>query len=224
VATRTRTTSDDTSPICLLGGGGHALVVAEAARLRGQEIIGFYDDSTSGSLLHYVARWLGRLDDATSHEQSFAMILAIGNMQVRKRIQQEAGLQYARVIHPTSVISAKSFVGDGSFVGAGAVLNCNAEVGQHAIVNTRAVIEHDCKISVNVHVGPGAVLGGGVQIGSDTLVGINATIKPAITIGANCIVGAGAVVVNDVSDNEIVVGVPAKPVKRDEFVRRRRSA
>lgn len=197
------------------------MVVAEAARLRGQEIIGFYDDSTSGSLLHYVARWLGRLDEAGTQEHAGSMILALGNMEVRKRLQQVTGTRFASVIHPASVVSAKSLVGAGSFVGAGAVVNCNAEVGQHAIVNTRAVVEHDCELSVNVHVGPGAVLGGGVQIGSHTLVGINATIKPAVRVGANCIVGAGAVVVRDVSDNQIVVGVPAKPVNRDEFTRRR---
>ena len=196
------------------------MVVAEAARLRGQEIVGFYDDSTTGSLLHYVARWLGRLDDAINAGQSTPMILAIGNMQVRKRLHRSEDISFARVLHPTSVVSAKSFIGDGSFVGAGAIVNCNAEVGQHAIVNTRAVIEHDCEINVNVHIGPGAVLGGGVRIGSHTLIGINATVKPAVKIGQNCIVGAGAVVVSDVSDNQIVVGVPAKPVHRDEFIRR----
>ena len=196
-------------------------MVAEAARLRGQKVVGFFDDSTSGSLLHYVARWLGRLEDAITPKQPAPMILAIGNMQIRKRLQQNVAIQFGRVIHPTSVVSAKALVGDGSFIGAGAIVNCNADVGQHAIVNTRAVIEHDCELSVNVHVGPGAVLGGGVRIGSHTLVGINATVKPAITIGENCIVGAGAVVVSDVSDNQIVVGVPAKPVRPDEFARRR---
>jgi UDP-2-acetamido-3-amino-2,3-dideoxy-glucuronate N-acetyltransferase len=44
-------------------------------------------------------------------------------------------------------------------------------------------------------------------------IGANATILPGITIGENAMVGAGAVVVNDVPDNTLVVGNPAKVVR-----------
>ena len=41
-------------------------------------------------------------------------------------------------------------------------------------------------------------------------VGIGATVKQDITIGKWSVVGAGAVVVNNVPDNAVVVGNPAR--------------
>jgi acetyltransferase-like isoleucine patch superfamily enzyme len=45
-------------------------------------------------------------------------------------------------------------------------------------------------------------------------IGSGAVILPGITIGAGAIVGAGAVVTRDVSDGAIVVGNPAKVLRR----------
>lgn len=41
----------------------------------------------------------------------------------------------------------------------------------------------------------------------------NATILPGVTIGENSVVAAGAVVRNDVPDNTVVAGIPARVVK-----------
>lgn len=43
-------------------------------------------------------------------------------------------------------------------------------------------------------------------------IGANSTIIGSVTIGENSIIGAGAVVTKDVKTNQIVVGVPAKPI------------
>ncbi len=45
-------------------------------------------------------------------------------------------------------------------------------------------------------------------------VGANATILPGIKIGQNSMIGAGSVVISDVPNNCVVVGNPAKIVKR----------
>ena len=49
-----------------------------------------------------------------------------------------------------------------------------------------------------------------VAIGADTWVGAKATVTPGVTIGARCTVGAGAVVTDDVPDDHLAVGVPAR--------------
>ena len=52
-----------------------------------------------------------------------------------------------------------------------------------------------------------------VTIGNDVWIGGNVTILPGVTIGNNVVVAAGAVVTEDVPDNYLIRGVPAKKVK-----------
>ena len=51
-------------------------------------------------------------------------------------------------------------------------------------------------------------------IGDNVIVYAGAKIVGGIHIGDNCIVGANAVVTNDVPDNSIVGGIPAKVIKK----------
>ena len=53
-----------------------------------------------------------------------------------------------------------------------------------------------------------------VYIGHDTWLGHGAIIMPDVKIGNGAVVGSGAIVTKDVDPYTIVVGVPAKPIKR----------
>jgi acetyltransferase-like isoleucine patch superfamily enzyme len=53
-----------------------------------------------------------------------------------------------------------------------------------------------------------------VKIGASTWLGQNAIILPGVMIGKHCVVGANSVVNKDIPDFSIVVGVPAKVIKR----------
>lgn len=53
-----------------------------------------------------------------------------------------------------------------------------------------------------------------VTIEDDVWVGANAVILPGVTIGEHCVVAAGAVVTKDVPPHSLVVGVPAKVIKK----------
>jgi acetyltransferase-like isoleucine patch superfamily enzyme len=55
---------------------------------------------------------------------------------------------------------------------------------------------------------------GPIVIEDDAWIGAGAIILPNVTIGQGAVVGAGAVVTKDVPPYTIVVGVPARPIKR----------
>jgi maltose O-acetyltransferase len=55
---------------------------------------------------------------------------------------------------------------------------------------------------------------GKIVIKDDAWIGAGVIILPEVTIGEGAVVGAGAVVTKDVPPYTIVVGVPAKPIKR----------
>lgn len=203
-----------TGKLVLIGGGGHALVVAEAAELGGWELWGCYDDADTPRLASGFphARHLGRLADATGGFEH-AWIVAMGEIGDRRRwLDRLTGAEPAAavVIHPWAVVSPSAKLGAGVFVGPAAVVHTRATVGAHAIVNTAAVIEHECDVGANSHIGPGAVLAGSVRVGDDTLVGMGALVMPGVTIGRGCVIGAGAVVRRPVADGARVAGVPAR--------------
>jgi phosphonate metabolism protein (transferase hexapeptide repeat family) len=51
-------------------------------------------------------------------------------------------------------------------------------------------------------------------IGHDVWLGHAAVIMPGVTVGTGAVVGAGAVVTKDVAPYDIVVGVPAHPIRK----------
>ncbi|AKP03934.1 DapH/DapD/GlmU-related protein [Companilactobacillus pabuli] len=55
-----------------------------------------------------------------------------------------------------------------------------------------------------------------VHLKKNSWIGAGAIVLPGITIGKNSIVGAGSVVTKDVPDNAVVVGNPAKVIKKLE--------
>lgn len=57
-------------------------------------------------------------------------------------------------------------------------------------------------------------LPGPIIIKRNAWIGAGATILPSVTVGENAVVAAGAVVSRDVPSNTVVVGNPAKVVKR----------
>lgn len=55
---------------------------------------------------------------------------------------------------------------------------------------------------------------GGVRIGNDVWIGFGVIILPGVTIGDGAIVGAGSVVAKDVPPYGVVVGNPARTIKK----------
>lgn len=53
-----------------------------------------------------------------------------------------------------------------------------------------------------------------ITIGDDCWIGGNSVICPGITIGKGCVIGAGSVVTQDIPDNSLAVGNPAKVIKQ----------
>lgn len=133
----------------------------------------------------YPGGWL-RQPDGDDRVQQFAPELHIGD-----RVTATGGLQIAvfeRVIIEEDVMfAANVFVADGT----------------HA--SDRGDVPF--KYQGIGHVAP-------VRIGRGAWIGQNAVISPGVTIGAQSIVGANAVVTRDVPENAVVVGAPARVIRR----------
>jgi acetyltransferase EpsM len=202
--------------LVLLGGGEHARVVLDAARLSGEwNVIGFTDPSATTALLGDGLTRLGE-DDAVETVDA-AGVVAVGGTadggtraRIANAVQPRGG--WATVIHPSAVVAADSTISAGAVLLAGVIVNPGAMIGAHAIINSGAVIEHDVHIGELTHIGPAVAVGGGARIGSRVFVGIGARIRDHIAVGDDAVIGMGAVVVANVDPGTTVIGVPARAV------------
>ena len=203
--------------LAILGAGGHARVVADAAEACGWLEIILFDDAWPDVPQE---PWpvLGVGSDLETRLADFdGVVVAIGANSVRldkHRRLTRLGAQMTSIIHPAATVSRHTVLGPGSVVFAGAVINPGVQIGHAAIINSAATIDHDCRLGHGVHVSPGANIAGGVEIGNETWVGIGASVRELVSIGARAIVGAGCAVVASIPDDLTVIGVPARPLQK----------
>ncbi|MDR7039667.1 sugar O-acyltransferase (sialic acid O-acetyltransferase NeuD family) [Methylobacterium sp. BE186] len=137
----------------------------------------------------------------------------------RQRAAREAAeagfLRPFSLIDPSVAAPRRLDLGPGCYVNAGCSLGAASRFGAHVFVNRGASVGHHAQLSDFVSLGPGVVLAGHVALGRGSVVGAGATILPERSVGANAVVGAGAVVTRDVPEGCLVLGNPARIVRRD---------
>ena len=122
---------------------------------------------------------------------------------------------------------------------AGAIIGRNCNINAHVLIENDVIIGDNVTVKSGVQLWDGTRIENDVFIGPNATftndlmprskkypgkflevtlkqgcsIGANATLLPEVTVGINAMVGAGAVVINDVPDNAVVVGNPAKIIR-----------
>ncbi len=216
--------------IVILGAGMHGKVVAHTLRrmpaFAEAELI-FLDDDASLKGRRVagveVVGGLGDYPQLVGDGRPWGAIVGVGNKHLRLRSGIFEGIRRSAATpvtarHPTAIVDDEREVGAGCYLGPGVIVNVFASVGENCVIYSGAVVEHECRLEDNVYVGPGVVFTAGVQVGRDTLIGAGSRLAPFCKVGSRVAVGAGSVVVADVADQQVVAGIPARPIgaNRDE--------
>jgi sugar O-acyltransferase (sialic acid O-acetyltransferase NeuD family) len=210
-------------PLIIIGASGHAKVVIDIFIKSDQyQILGLLDDRIEKGTEVSGLMILGKVEILTSLLLKFkncVVFVAIGDnwtrhLVVEKLLKTKPDLDFASAIHPSAQIGIDVKIGNGVAIMAGAIVNSGTSVEDFGIINTNSSIDHDCHLGKFSSLAPGVTTGGNVKIGDFSSVSIGATILHGKSIGNQSVVGAGSLVVKDVSDFEVVYGVPAKLIRK----------
>lgn len=119
-------------------------------------------------------------------------------------------------------------IGNNVSIGTGSVVEHHITIEDGVRIHSQAFIPEYSILKEGCWIGPNVVLTNalhplcpkvreclkGPTIGRNSKIGANVTILPDVTIGDNALVGSGSVVTEDVPDAVVVVGNPAKVIKR----------
>jgi tetrahydrodipicolinate N-acetyltransferase len=130
--------------------------------------------------------------------------------------------KYKARIEPGAIIRDLVEIGDNCVIMMGAVLNIGAVIGERTMIDMNVVVGGRAIVGKNCHIGAGTVLAGVIEppsaapviIEDDVLIGANAVVLEGVKVGKGAVIAAGSVVVKDVEPYMVMIGVPAKPIKK----------
>lgn len=213
--------------IIILGTGGNSIDILDTMNdinARHQtpiyQCVGFLDDNETnwGDTLHGAAI-LGPLKSAAKY-QDCHFVNGIGSPQnfwKKHEIIAKTGVptdRFETIVHPTASVSTMSSLGLGTVVFQSAVLTSNVKIGNHVVILPNTVVSHEVIVGDFTCIAGGACISGRVTIGQSCYLGTNCCITGDAVIGDNCLIGMGSVVLGNVPKNSVVVGNPARFLRK----------
>lgn len=181
----------------------------------------FVDDGLAGGSVNG-SRICSLRDFSTMPADRHRIVVAIANGRIRSEIVArcaDAGLEFFEA-RASSVVQMDAVeIGEGAILSPFVTLTSNIVIGRHFHANLYSYVEHDCIIGDYVTFAPRVSCNGNVHIGDYAYIGTNACLiqgkdgKP-LTIGEGAVVGMGSVVTKPVAPYTVVVGNPARPIRK----------
>ena len=159
------------------------------------------------------------LDQFIHMFQDSELAIAIGEPAIRQEVYNKVkkkGLRIATLIHPGTYIDETTKIGEGTVICEGCTITSCVRVGINCYIQPHAVIGHDIHIGNHCVIGSLVQIGGASEIGDRTFFGFLVGTKQGLKIGKDVICSGGAMVFRDLPDDVIVVGNPARVVKKNE--------
>jgi len=213
--------------LIILGGSGIGMIAANIAEELGYyNILGFLNDiiPTGEKIGKYktykVIGTTNAIEYYLQDENCYFFIAYVGLKKEKETFEKINKLQiptnrYATLIHPTAIIpKGYCSIGHGVLIGPNAQLSPDTTVEDNCILLGSSFLGHDSTMKKFAHLATNSVVGANVIVGRGVHIGSNSTIREKTNIGDFSLIGSGAVVLENVENNSIVVGNPAKKISK----------
>ena len=159
---------------------------------------------------------LDKIDNANLYnDEDTSFIIAIKNNKTRQEIADKfQEFDYYTVIHPKTHIGENVSIGKGSIIMDEVNIKDNTKIGNHVIINHGCIIDEEVIVEDYVNLLQSSSLGKLVKLDSLTSIGKDVLVIPKICIGKKSIIKNSSIVIEDVGDNCIMEGTPAKIIKK----------
>jgi sugar O-acyltransferase (sialic acid O-acetyltransferase NeuD family) len=178
-------------------------------------IKGYLDDSLN-ALDGYPSDYkvLGKIDDF-QYKNEDLVLLGIADPAVKKDIvtRLKDKVSFLIFVSDKTIIGKNVEIGEGTIIAPNCVISTNIVIGRFATINLGTQIGHDSSISDFSSIMAHVDLSGKTKIGKSVFIGSNSTIFPGKEVGDNSKISAGSIVFNDVKENSLVYGNPAKSIR-----------
>ena len=104
-------------------------------------------------------------------------------------------------------------IGANSVITRGPLPRSNTVIGEGTKVDTLVEVGHGVRIGRHCIIIGQTIICGRVTIDDYSYVSGQVFIKQGVKIGSNVFIGAGSTVLEDVSDNLVMIGTPARPLR-----------
>lgn len=215
--------------VVIIGGKGTAVVIAEQiydAHIRfgmDIEVLGFaFDDPAYAEGINGWPVLCGTKDAYTMFKDDFSVkfVFALYRSDVLKEriaLRDSLGIpadRFLSFVHPTAFVSKSAVLGKANIILANCAINCNAVLGDFNTLQTNSLIGHDTVLGNNNFLAAHTCIGSGLKIGNGNFTGLNCSMKNFVQIGDYNLIGMASNVVKDVTDGNVMVGNPAKPLNK----------
>jgi UDP-perosamine 4-acetyltransferase len=195
----------------IIGASGHGNVIASMIQGKYDTII-FVDQSPKNAQTIHQNDFFARLNEFKSSD----IFLGVGKNEHRIKLYEQLlqeGKTPANCIAGNAFIAHDAVIGHGVVISPGAVIGSKAIIGNNTIINTLSSVDHDCVLGNHSQISPGVNLGGGTVVGENCFLGIKSATIPYVSIGNNAVIMAGSVVYQNIPENVMAGGIPARVVK-----------
>ena len=139
------------------------------------------------------------------------------NYHCRHEVPDRLGLSSKRfetLIHPTASISKSAGIGEGAILLPHVVLLSGVTIGAQVLILAGSVLNHDVRIGEYAILASAVNLSGAVEIGRYSYIGSGACLIQGVRVGDHALVRMGSVVRKNVAPSTVVVGNPARILRK----------